>query len=122
MSLELELEAARDAAQNLAGNGEQVAAVMASEPGLAARVYLIAFGTDEEHSYLALGADLSPVHDHRLVREAVVMLALAFLVRLQLWLFGWPGTAWTDLLRVDVLNCMGLALAVMSVMAVFRTA
>ena len=37
MSLELELEAARDAAQNLAGNGEQVAAVMASEPGLAAR-------------------------------------------------------------------------------------
>ena len=77
MSLELELEAARDAAQNLAGNDEQVAAVMASEPGLAARVYLIAFGTDEEHSYLALGADLSPVHDHRLVRDAVVMLALA---------------------------------------------
>ena len=77
MSLELELEAARDAAQNLAGNGEQVAAVMASEPGLAARVYLIAFGTDGEHSYLALGADLSPVHDRRLVRDAVVMLALA---------------------------------------------
>ena len=70
MSLERELEAARDAAQSLAGNGEQVAAVMASEPGLAARVYLIAFGTDGDHSYLALGADLSPVQDHRLVREA----------------------------------------------------
>ena len=77
MSLELDLEAARDAAQSLAGNGEQVAAVMASEPGLAARVYLIAFGTDGERSYLALGADLSPVHDRRLVRDAVVMLALA---------------------------------------------
>lgn len=77
MSLELELEAARDAAQSLAGNGEQVAAVMASEPGLAARVYLIAFGTDGEHTYLALGADLSPVRDRRLVRDAVVMLALA---------------------------------------------
>jgi hypothetical protein len=77
MSLELELEAARDAAQNLAGDGEQVAAVMASEPGLAARVYLIAFEADGEHSYLALGADLSPVHDRRLVRDAVVMLALA---------------------------------------------
>jgi len=56
------------------------------------------------------------------LRRAGYILALAFLVRLQLWLFGWPGTAWTDLLRVDVLNCMGLALAVMSVMAVFRTA
>jgi len=56
------------------------------------------------------------------LRRAGYILALAFLVRIQLWLFGWPGTAWTDLLRVDVLNCMGLALAVMSVMAVFRTA
>src|SRR5712691_4363782 len=54
------------------------------------------------------------------LRRAGYILALAFLVRLQLWLFGWPGTAWTDLLRVDVLNCMGLALAVMSVMALFR--
>ena len=43
--------------------------MMASEPGLRARVYLIAFGTDGEHSYLALGADLSPVHDRRLVRR-----------------------------------------------------
>ncbi len=56
------------------------------------------------------------------LRRAGYILALAFLVRLQLWLFGWPGTAWTDLLRVDVLNCMGVALAVMSIMAVFRTA
>src|SRR5258706_15742726 len=56
------------------------------------------------------------------LRRAAYILALAFLVRLQLWLFGWPGTAWTDLLRVDVLNCMGLALAVMSVMAVVPTA
>jgi len=77
MSLELELEAARDAAESLVGDGEQVAAVMASEPGLAARVYLVAFEADGEHSYLALGADLSPVHDRRLVRDAVVMLALA---------------------------------------------
>ena len=77
MSLELELEAARDAAESLVGDGERVAAVMASEPGLAARVYLIAFEADGEHSYLALGADLSPVRDRRLVRDAVVMLALA---------------------------------------------
>jgi len=55
------------------------------------------------------------------LRRAAYILGLAFLVRLQLWLFGWPGTQWTDLLRVDVLNCMGVALGVVSVMAVFRT-
>ncbi len=55
------------------------------------------------------------------LKRAGYILGLAFLVRLQLWIFGLPGTAWTDLLRVDVLNCMGLSLAVVSVMAVFRT-
>jgi uncharacterized membrane protein len=56
------------------------------------------------------------------LRRAGYILGLAFLVRLQLWIFAWPGSPWTDLLRVDVLNCMGLALAALSVMAVFRTA
>jgi len=55
------------------------------------------------------------------LRRAGYILGLAFLVRVQLWLFAWPGSNWTDMLRVDVLNCMGLALAAMSVMAVFRT-
>lgn len=55
------------------------------------------------------------------LRRAGYILGLAFLLRLQLWLFAWPGSPWTDLLRVDVLNCMGFALAIMSVMAVFRT-
>ena len=55
------------------------------------------------------------------LRRSGYILGLAFLVRLQLWIFAWPGSAWTDLLRVDVLNCMGLALAVLSLMAVFRT-
>jgi hypothetical protein len=55
------------------------------------------------------------------LRRSGYILGLAFLFRLQLWLFAWPGSPWTDLLRVDVLNCMGFALAVLSVMAVFRT-
>src|SRR6266852_1681843 len=55
------------------------------------------------------------------LRRAGYILGLAFLLRLQLWAFAWPGSPWTDMLRVDVLNCMGLALALMSVMAVFRT-
>jgi len=55
------------------------------------------------------------------LRRAGYILGLAFLVRLQLWAFGLPGSPWTDLLRVDVLNCMGVALGVLSLMAVFRT-
>jgi hypothetical protein len=46
---------------------------------------------------------------------------VAFLFRLQLWLFSLAQNPWTDLFRVDILNCMGLALLVLSVMAIFRT-
>jgi hypothetical protein len=56
------------------------------------------------------------------LRRAGYLLGIAFLFRLQLWLFGLPNSPWTDLLRVDILNCMGLAVAAMSVMAVFSTA
>lgn len=54
-------------------------------------------------------------------RRAGYLFLLAFAFRLQLWLFGWPQP-WTDLLRVDILNAMGFAVAVLSVMALFRTA
>ena len=45
---------------------------------------------------------------------------LAFAFRLQLFVFGFPAD-WHDLFRVDILNCMGFAIAVMSVMALFTT-
>lgn len=45
---------------------------------------------------------------------------LAFAFRLQLFVFGFPAD-WHDLFKVDILNCMGFAIAVMSVMAVFTT-
>lgn len=54
-------------------------------------------------------------------RRAGYLFFLASAFRLQLWLFAWPSQ-WTDLLRVDILNCMGFAVAVMSVMAIFSTA
>jgi hypothetical protein len=54
-------------------------------------------------------------------RRSGYLLFLAFAFRLQLWIFAWPAP-WTDLLRVDILNCMGLAIAAMSVMALLRTA
>jgi hypothetical protein len=45
---------------------------------------------------------------------------LAFAFRLQLFIFGFPA-AWQDLLRVDVLNCMGFSMALMAVMALVPT-
>ncbi|HYL37161.1 MAG TPA: heparan-alpha-glucosaminide N-acetyltransferase domain-containing protein [Bryobacteraceae bacterium] len=56
------------------------------------------------------------------LRRGGYLFSLAFLFRLQLWLFAFPGSPWTDLLRVDILNCMGFAIGLMSVMALFTTA
>jgi uncharacterized membrane protein len=56
------------------------------------------------------------------LRRAGYLFSLAFLFRLQLWLFAYPQSPWTALFKVDILNCMGLAIGLMSVMAIFTTA
>jgi len=56
------------------------------------------------------------------LRRAGYLFALAFAFRLQMWAFGLPSSKLSDLLRVDILNSMGLAIAVMSIMSVFSTA
>lgn len=56
------------------------------------------------------------------LRRAGYLLAVAFLFRLQLWLFGLPYSHWSDLLRVDILNAMALAVTVLAVMGLFQTA
>ena len=56
------------------------------------------------------------------LRRAAYLFSLAFLFRLQLWLFAYPQSPWTALFKVDILNCMGLAIGLMSVMAIFTTA
>lgn len=53
-------------------------------------------------------------------RRSGYLFGLAFAFRLQLWIFGFPA-AWTDLFRVDILNCMGFSIALLSVMAFFHT-
>jgi uncharacterized membrane protein len=55
------------------------------------------------------------------IKRSGYLFAAAFAFRLQLWLFSIDKSPWTDLFRVDILNCMGLALLVLSVMSVFRT-
>lgn len=56
------------------------------------------------------------------LRRAGYLFALALLFRLQLWTFAWGQSPWTDLFKVDILNCMGLSIAALSVMALFQTA
>ena len=53
-------------------------------------------------------------------RRSGYLFFLAFAFRAQMFVSGFPA-AWTDLLKVDILNCMGFSIAVLSVMAVFRT-
>lgn len=56
------------------------------------------------------------------IRRAAYLWTLAFLFRAQLWLFAYPGSSWTDLFRVDILNCMGFAIALFSPLALLTTA
>ncbi|HWB87159.1 MAG TPA: heparan-alpha-glucosaminide N-acetyltransferase domain-containing protein [Bryobacteraceae bacterium] len=53
-------------------------------------------------------------------RRSGYLFFLAFAFRTQMWITGWPAP-WKDLLRVDILNCMGFAIATLSIMALFRT-
>ena len=52
--------------------------------------------------------------------RAGFLLGIAFAFRLQLWAFS-TARQWSDLLKVDILNCMGFSIAIASVMALFRT-
>ena len=56
------------------------------------------------------------------LRRAGYLFMLAFLFRFQLWSFAFGQSPWTDVFKVDILNCMGFAIALMSVMAIFTTA
>ena len=54
-------------------------------------------------------------------RRSGYLFFLAFAFRLQAFTFGFPAATWQDLLKVDVLNCMGFCIAIFSLMAVFTT-
>jgi uncharacterized membrane protein len=54
------------------------------------------------------------------LRRAGYLFAIAFAFRAQMLITGWPAQ-WTDLFKVDILNCMGFAIAVFTPMALFRT-
>ena len=76
MSLEEELSAAGEAARARAGEGDEVVAVIPTEPGSGARVYLCAYEANGERSWLALDAAGEPIADRVLVRDAVAIAAM----------------------------------------------
>lgn len=53
------------------------------------------------------------------MRRAGYLGGLALLFRLQMWAFYWPNSPWTDLLRVDILNCMAAACVMLAPVAAF---
>jgi len=55
------------------------------------------------------------------LRRAGYLFVLAFAFRMQLWVFSGFPAPWQGLLKVDILNCMGLSIAMLSVMALFKT-
>ena len=49
------------------------------------------------------------------------LFAVAFAFRFQQWIFSIDKSPWTDLLRVDILNVMGMSLLILAPMAFFTT-
>ena len=60
------------------------------------------------------------------LRRAGYLFTVAFAFRIQLWLFSRmfssANNPWTEMLKVDILNCMGFGIALLAIMAVFTTA
>lgn len=55
------------------------------------------------------------------VKRSGYLFAAAFAFRFQLWIVSVDKSPWTDLLRVDILNVMGLSLLVLAPMAALQT-
>jgi uncharacterized membrane protein len=52
---------------------------------------------------------------HRVIRRGVEIFALGLLFRLQEYILGWGYSPWTDFLRVDILNTIGLSIVFLGV-------
>ncbi|HBY59414.1 MAG TPA: hypothetical protein DEH78_06300 [Solibacterales bacterium] len=55
------------------------------------------------------------------LRRAGYLATIAVLFRLQLWVFAWGQSPWTDLLKVDILNQMALSVGLLSLTALIST-
>lgn len=55
------------------------------------------------------------------LHRARYLIVIAILFRLQMWAFAWPYAPLSDLLRVDILNCMGFTVAALAWLVAFDT-
>ena len=55
------------------------------------------------------------------LKRSRYLFLLAFLFRLQMYVTGFPTSPASEILRVDILNCMGFAMLIFAPMAVFST-
>ncbi|GAB4404271.1 MAG: hypothetical protein OHK0021_16810 [Bryobacter sp.] len=53
--------------------------------------------------------------------RARYLFVIAFLFRIQMWLFGLPYSQWVDIFKMDILNSMGATIAALSFLVVFDT-
>lgn len=53
------------------------------------------------------------------LRRAGYVWGIAYLIRITNWATSWPHAGWEEITRVDILNSMGLAMAVFSMAALF---
>ncbi len=77
MTLAEDLNRIAAAAAEHASDGEDLAGVLAAEPAQGGRVYLCAFRSGDDVSWLALDEKGAPVTERELVREAASLVALA---------------------------------------------
>ena len=56
------------------------------------------------------------------LRRAGYILVIAFLFRFTNWALSMPHMGWQELTKVDILNCMGVAMGALSVAAMFGSA
>jgi hypothetical protein len=77
LALDEDLERIAEAARGLAGPGEELAAVIPTEPSAGLRVYLCAYSAGEEPAgWIALDDTAEPVEERTLLRDAVSIAAL----------------------------------------------
>jgi uncharacterized membrane protein len=91
--------------------------------GMAAPLFLLMAGMTTAFQMESLERrEPSPWRRWRIsLRRAAYILAIAFTFRFTNWAFSVPHASATELTKVDILNCMGVGMAVLAVGAMFRS-
>ncbi len=76
MALEDDLRRIADSAVVYAADGEEVVGIVPAEPASGLRLYVCAYGHEDESTWLVLDATGVPVEERALVRDAVSIAAL----------------------------------------------